>query len=65
MSATKSPQVIQLSAWHKSSSQLGRFGWRIGTGVRGQENNFRNHQRRLERFVVRGRSLGRSSSRPV
>jgi hypothetical protein len=31
MSTTKSPHVIQLSERHKSSGQLGRSGWRIGT----------------------------------
>ena len=54
MSTTKIPQVIQLSERHKSSSQLGRSGFRIGTAYAA---------RKTTAATISGHSVARSQRR--
>ena len=54
MSTTKIPQVIQLSERHKSSSQLGRSGSRIGTAYAA---------RKTTAAIISGHSDARSQRR--
>jgi len=54
LSTTKIPQVIQLSEWHKSRGQLGRFGLRMGTAY---------SARKTTAAIISGHSAARSQCR--